>query len=121
MLFRSISLDDLYIVKHWPNLPRLNYIPNATRISAFWIGQAQSINNVVTKLKIPQEDVLTYFSAAHATGLLIPAKRKEDHLSTPEVVKVNEKKQGIFSALFDKISKNIQRNKEFDDEQREVG
>lgn len=114
------SLDALYVVKHWPNLSRLSNIQNAIRISAFWVDQAQSINNVVTKLNIPQEDVLNYFSAASSIGLLKPAKRKEDQLSTPDILKSNKKKHGLFSALFNKISKNIKRTKVSDEEQREA-
>ncbi len=109
------SLDDLYIIKHWPNLPRLTSILNAMRISAFWINQAQSINNIVTKLNIPQEDVLTYFSAASAIGILKPAKRKEDNLSTADIIKTDKKKHGIFLSLINKVSKNIKRNKNTDD------
>lgn len=114
------SLDDLYVVKYWPNLTRLSYVPNATRISAFWIDQAQSINNIVAKLNIPLEDVLTYFSAASAIGLLKPAKRKEDQLSTPDILKSDKKKHGLFSALFNKVSKNIKRTKVTDEEQKEA-
>jgi len=109
------SLDELYVLQYWPNLPRLSYIPNAMRISSFWVNQAQSINNIVEKLNIPQEDVLTYFSAANAIGILTPAKRKEDLLSTPDIIKANEKKQGVLTALFKKISKNVVRKKEEDD------
>ncbi len=115
------SLDELYVVQRWPNLPRLSYIPNATRISAFWIDQAQSIKNIVSKLNIPQEDVLTYFSAASAIGLLKPATRREDHLSTPDIITLDKKKHGIFAALFSRINKNIKPDKVANDEQRKTG
>lgn len=105
------SLDELYVLTHWPNLTRLNYIPNATRISAFWVDQAQSINNIINKLHIPFQDVSTFFSAASAIGLIKPAKRNEDHLNTPDVITTDKKKHNIFSALINKVSKNIKRNK----------
>lgn len=114
------SFDELYVIQHWPNLPQLMYTANAMRISAFWVDRAQSINNVVTKLGIPQEDVLTYFSAAQAIGIAKPAKRKEDLLTTPEIVKSDKKKHGIFSALFNKISSNIKHNKDTE-ELKEAG
>ena len=106
------SLDELYILEHWPNLTRLRYIPNATRISAFWVEQAQSINNVIEKLHIPFIDVSTFFSAASAIGVMKPAKRKEDHLTTPEVTKTEQKKHNLFSALINRVSKNIKRNQD---------
>lgn len=101
------SLDDLYILLHWPNLPRLSYIPNSSRISAFWLDQSQSINHIVEKLGVPFADVLSFFSAATATGALKLAKRNEDNLVKPEVVQIENKKRGIFSALMQKISGNI--------------
>lgn len=101
------SLDDLYVLQYWPNLPRLSYIQNSSRISAFWLDQPQSINNVVEKLGLPFEDVLTFFSAACATGALIRAKRNEDNLIKPEVVQIEKKKRGIFNSLMRKIGKNI--------------
>lgn len=100
------SLDDLYILQRWPNLTRLARIPNSMRISAFWVDQAQSINNVRKCLDIPLEDVLTFFSAASASGSLTLAKRKEDKLVTPEVVTTEKKKQGILSAIMKKITKH---------------
>jgi hypothetical protein len=104
------SLDDLYVLQHWPNLTRLSHIPNASRISAFWLDQPQSINHIVEKLGIPFQDVLTYFSAASATGALKIAKRNEDNLIKPEVIQVENKKRGIFASLMRKVSKNIVRN-----------
>ena len=115
------SLDELYVVQHWPNLPRLAHSQNAMRISAFWINQPQSINHIVEKLNIPQKDVLTYFSAARSIGILIPAKRKEDSLSIPEIMKSDKKKRSIFAALIGKVSRNVKRKQETDDiEDRQV-
>lgn len=105
------SLDTVYQLSQWPNLPGLTYIPNATKISAFWIGQSLSINNIVGKLNIPQEDVLTYFSAVRSIGLLKQAKRNEDKLFSPDTLTTDNKKEhSIFTALYNKVSKNISRN-----------
>jgi len=106
------SLDELYVVHRWPNLPRLRYTANASRITAFWLDRPQSINNIIDKLGVPLEDVLTYFSAANAIGILKSAKRKEDALITPEIIKADKKKQGIFSALISKVSRNITHKKD---------
>lgn len=112
------SLDELYVVQRWPNLPRLLHTANASRMTAFWLDRPQSINNIIDKLGVPLEDVLTYFSAANATGILKLAKRKEDALITPEIVKADKKKRGIFSALIQKVSRNIIHKK--DDMEQEV-
>lgn len=113
------SLDELYVLIRWPNLPRLLHTSSASRLSAFWLDRPQSINNVMDKLGIPLEDVLTYFSAANATGILKLAKRKEDALITPEIIKTDKKKRGIFATLISKISRNITHKK--DDDLNEAG
>lgn len=109
------SLDDIYVLQYWPNLTRLSYIQNSSRISAFWLDQPQSINNVVENLNLPFEDVLTFFSAACATGALKLAKRSEDNLIKPEVLQVENKKRGIFASLMRKVSKNIVRTESVED------
>jgi len=106
------SLDDLYVLQHWPNLPRLLYVPNAVRISAFWLDQPQSINDLSKTLSIPLSDVFTYFSACHASGGLKLAKRNEDKLISPEVIQVDNKKRGVFAALFKKMSSNVVHKKD---------
>lgn len=112
----GVSLDELFILSHWPNLTRLDYIPNAALISAFWVDQAQSINNVINQLHIPYKDVANFFSAAWANGLMKAAKRKEDFLSTPEIITTDKKKHGLFSALINKVSKNIKRGKDIQEQ-----
>ena len=113
------SLDEPYVLLHWPNLPQLAHIPSIARISAFWVDNPQSINNVVRHLNIPQEHVLSFFSAATAIKIMKPAQRREDKLIEPEVVSVDRKKRGIFSALFEKISGNI-KTKQVEEDGQEV-
>ena len=99
------SIDDLYVLQRWPNLTRLAKIPNAMRMSAFWIDQPQSIKNVAEKLGVDIKEVFTFFSAATAAGLMILAQRKSDKLVKPESVSVDKKKKGILSAIMRKIGK----------------
>lgn len=98
------SCDALYVLKQWPNLTRLTTIKNAMRISALWLDQPQSINNIAIQLDIPNIDVYTYFSAASAISLIVPASRKEDKIVIPEVTKVAENKRGLFLSLLHKLS-----------------
>ncbi len=95
----GVVVDEYYVLEKWPNLTRLIKIPNAMRISAFWLDQPQSINAVAEKLNIPREDVYTFFSAATATDLLKKAKRHEDNLLIPEIATVEKKKRTIISAI----------------------
>lgn len=102
---QGTSRDALYILEQWPNLTRLAKVPNSMRISAFWLEQALTINDVVKKLNIPVKDVFTYFSAASAAGLIKQAKRQEDRLLEPDISKVNKSKKSLFSAILRKLGK----------------
>lgn len=99
------SIDSPYVLKQWPNLTRLAKVNNSMRISAFWLDQPQSINGVANELKIPIQDVFTYFSAASATGLIKKAKRREDKMFKPDAAKVASEKKGLFSAILRKLER----------------
>ncbi len=101
---KGTSCDDLYVLESWPNLTRVSRIANAMRISAFWLDQPQSIDDISRKLKIPVEDVYTYFSASRAIGILKLAKRKEDNLVVPDLAKAEPLASGIISAILRKLS-----------------
>lgn len=99
------SIDDLYTLERWPNLTRLAKINNSMRISAFWIDQPRSINNVASQLNISTQDVFTYFSAASASGLIKKNKKFEKQKIKPKMTKINENKKGLFSAILRKLSR----------------
>lgn len=99
------SLDDLYVLQRWPNLTRLSRTPNALRISAFWVDQPQSINNVAQQLNIDISEVYTYFSAATASSLLILAQRRSDKVIIPQTTETDKKRKSILSAIMRKIGK----------------
>jgi hypothetical protein len=99
------NCEDNYLLEQWPNLTRISRVANSMRISAFWLDQPQSINDVIRQLNIPAYDVYTYFSAAIASGLLIPAKRRGDKLIKPVLVTNDQQKSGLFSAIFRKLNK----------------
>ena len=98
------SPDDIYILKRWPNLTRISQIPNSMKISAFWVDQPQTINNIASSLNIPIKDVFTFFSAGYANGLIKKAKRKQDKLIKPEILETTKKKRGLFSAILRKLT-----------------
>ncbi len=99
------SVDELFVLKQWPNLTRLAKVNNSMRISAFWLDQPQSISDIINQLEIPPQDVFTYFSAACATGLISKAKRREDKMLKPDITKVDHQKKGLFSAILRKLSR----------------
>lgn len=53
----------------WPNLTRLMLTSGAVRISAVWVAQAESIKQLGNRLGLPERDVASFYSAAHALDL----------------------------------------------------
>lgn len=104
------SLDDLFLLEGWPNLTRLANIPNAMRISAFWIDNPKSISDVIESLGVAAEDVYTFFSASRAVGLMKLTQRCTDKVIKPEVDKSDNRMKSILAALMRKISKKAHIN-----------
>lgn len=57
----------------WPNFTRTSGLPHAMQIAALWTREAQSPLALAKRLDIPQRVVFTFFSAGHASGLLLAA------------------------------------------------
>ena len=56
-------------LKAWPNLTRLDAIPNAPRIAALMMRGPQTLGEIAKKLDIPQRYVFAFYSASTAIGL----------------------------------------------------
>lgn len=99
---QGTALDEPVAMRHWPNMTRLLVTPNALRIAALWSGDARSLLNTAEVLKIPLAHVLTFYSAAKAIGLAIPAKRQADFLFEPPAV-AEHKGRGPFGRMLDRL------------------
>jgi len=97
--------DALYSLKKWPNLTRLARIRNSMRISALWLDQSKSINQIKKELIIPAEDVYTFFSAAVAVELLTPVGDQALKKASTESKNDTNNKKGLFSALLRKLGR----------------
>jgi hypothetical protein len=90
------------VLIHWPNLTRLLMIPNAMRIAALWADQPRSLMNSARALKIPLSQVLTFYSAAKAIGLITLPKRQVDFLFHPEPV-AEHGSRSLFKGILGKL------------------
>jgi hypothetical protein len=90
------------VLRHWPNLTRLLLLPNAMRIAALWMAQPRSAFSSARALKVPLSHVLTFYSAAHAIGLVALPKRQVDFLFQPEPV-AEHRSRGLLGRILDKL------------------
>jgi len=66
------------VLKHWPNLTRLQSFPHAVRIANLWAHESVSLLETAKILDIPQRYVFTFYSAANMTGLAAAVTRKPE-------------------------------------------
>lgn len=90
------------VLRHWPNVTRLLLTPNALRIAALWMAQPRSLLSTAKALRIPLSHALSFYSAAHALGLITGPKRQVDFLFQPEPV-AEDQRRGLFSGILSKL------------------
>lgn len=67
---KGTSLSVPVSLKHWPNFTRLLLSPGALRMAALWTANSVSISQLSKTLKLSSDDVLNFYSAAHAIELV---------------------------------------------------
>jgi len=90
------------VLRRWPNMTRLLLTPNALRIAALWTAQPRSLLSTAKALHIPLSHALSFYSAAHALGLITGPKRQVDFLFQPEPV-VENQRRGMFGGILSKL------------------
>jgi hypothetical protein len=96
------DLHELAVLRHWPNLTRLHPIPHALRITALWLQQPRSLRDIAATLRIPIADVLTFYSAASAIGLVASARRQSDRLFEPAPL-VEHQRRGMLQRILGRL------------------
>lgn len=92
--------EQFVFLYQWPNLTRFVQTPHAMRISSFLAKQPRSLSAIAKSLNIPQRDVFSFYSAAHAIGIagqVIPTNNKPK--KQPQTAQVDRKKHSLFSAM----------------------
>jgi len=99
----GLNPDAQVFLNRWPNMTRVEMIPNSLRIAALLIDNPISLNQVVKDLGVRHEFVYSFFSSACALG--ISGQRKTEKPLQPTTKK---KKRG--SGLFGKIMNKLRGN-----------
>ena len=72
-----LPLDRVYLT-YWPNLTRLDPIPDSLRIASLWSRMPADLDWTARALGIPQQHVLMFYAAARAIGLAGPERRRSN-------------------------------------------
>ena len=90
------------VLRDWPNMTRLVLTPNALRIAALWAAKPHSLLDTAKRLDIPLSDVLVFYSAANALGLIAEAKRQVDLLLKPAPIS-EHRHRGVLGRILAKL------------------
>lgn len=66
----GIGADTPLRLRQWPNLTRLEALPDATRLSALLTKTPATLRIIIRLLRVDPEHACTFLAAAHALGLL---------------------------------------------------
>ncbi len=93
-------------LKQWPNFTRLMMMPDALRIASLWNDMPHPPLLVAKVLKVPVQHVFSFYTAAHAIGLLDTAVRPvEGKMSKPVPVKKHQHR-GLFKRILSHIKRS---------------
>ena len=77
-LIEPCQRDDVIELMFWPNLTRLPATPNTMSLAAFFSRYPTSITLASKILKIPQQEMFTFYSAAYCAGWIVVHNRDVD-------------------------------------------
>jgi len=95
------SLTTPVKLKHWPNLTRLQNIPNIMRIATLLSDQPRPLPLVAKVLNIPQRHVFSFYAAMHSIKLAEAVSSGQE-----ETIKtiVKNKQRGLFGRILKRLT-----------------
>lgn len=98
-LNRDANINQRWVLKHWPNLTRVENIPHVMRISAAWQQRPGTVFDVAKWLDIPQRYVFAFYTAASVLGLMAIDEGKVEY----QEKEAPKKNRGLFSRLLKRL------------------
>lgn len=83
-LMDGLNLDDVVTISHWPNLTRLPNDYNSFQMAAMLTRHPTTIVFAHRVLKIPQEEINSFYTAAHCAGLAKTLNTPPEVLPVPK-------------------------------------
>lgn len=99
---QTIQPTDLVVLRHWPNMTRLQGFPHAIRIAALLMQGPRSLIDTAAVLGVPQRFVFAFYSAASVVGLAMPSRRSADKLFQAELPQ-QHRNQGLFRRILNRL------------------
>jgi hypothetical protein len=99
---QELPLDSPLYLSGWPNLTRLEKIPEVLRICACWVLHPRTIINLTELLDIPQRYIFSIITASYILGMSGLAVRQSDTLILPSDFEPTPK-IGLLSRLVMKL------------------
>ncbi len=99
---QTIQPTDLVVLRHWPNMTRLQGFPHAIRIAALLMQGPRSLIDTAGVLGVPQRFVFAFYSAASMVGLAMPSRRSADKLFQAELPQ-QHRNQGLFRRILNRL------------------
>jgi hypothetical protein len=100
-LIKGCRRDDVVLLKVWPNLTRIDATPNAVRIAALLTRYPTTVSLGYRLLKVPVDEMNTFYSAAHAAGWAIAVNRKPE-LATDTELKAH-RSRGLLGQILERV------------------
>lgn len=82
-----IDVNETFIVRSWPNLTRLDPVPEALKLIAYWSASPRSIADAVKKLSVDQKHAFSLFTALYILGYI---EEKTDRVHRYDVINNTE-------------------------------
>jgi len=85
MIPEETNPNERVYLLHWPNMTRLDPVPDGLRIAALWNRMPVDLAYTARVLRIPQRHVFLFYAAASTIGLAGPARRASNYLFEPDL------------------------------------
>jgi len=103
------SMDAAVKLKAWPGFTRHDFKPEYFKIAAILARHAISLNRLVEALKVPKVEIINFYNAAYAVGLIdVVGEAKNAPLSTAaSEAKPVSKPSAVSSSIFGKLARRL--------------
>ncbi|MGR9105968.1 MAG: hypothetical protein ACU843_03460 [Gammaproteobacteria bacterium] len=99
---KGIQLDQPVHLDRWPNLSRFVNIPHSLRIAALLIDRPMPLIEAAAMLKIRQQYVFSFFSAAMAVGLAGQSDYRQDSIATSSA-RIEQPRTGLLQKILHRL------------------
>ena len=92
------DLQSPVYIDQWPNFTRMDSIPHAIQIVAYWIQQPTTLSNLTKQLQVNEEFINGLFFACKCIGIAGQGSRQADGLLNGNVT-AKHKNRSLFAAI----------------------